>query len=113
MYKVKIIYNLTEKGGYVNFDFTWIIAIISIAGSFFNIKKMPICFYFWIICEIMCLIIDVKSMQYGRAFLDLFCVGMNIYGILAWSKSDKNQKRKEFDKSNNLGIANTELKNQE
>ena len=103
----------TKKGEYVNFDFTWIIAIVSIAGSFFNIKKMSVCFYFWIICEIMCLIIDVKSMQYGRAFLDLFCVGMNIYGILVWSKSDKNQKRKEFDKSNNLGIANTELKNQE
>jgi len=38
---------------------------------------------------------------------------MNIYGIFAWSKSDKEQKRKEFDKNNNLGIANTELKNQE
>jgi hypothetical protein len=27
------------------FDFTWIIAVISITGIFFNIKKKVICFY--------------------------------------------------------------------
>ena len=77
----------------MNFDITWIIAIISITGSFFNIKKKAICFYFWIICEIMCMIIDLKNNQYGRAFLDLFCLGMNIYGIISWSKSSKNTKK--------------------
>ena len=77
----------------MNFDFTWIIAIISITGSFFNIKKNSVCFYLWLICETMCLIIDSKNCQYGRAFLDLFCIGMNIYGILTWSKEDKNIKK--------------------
>ncbi len=97
----------------MNFDFTWIIAIISIIGSFFNIKKMPVCFYFWIICEIMCLILDIKNAQYGRAFLDLFCTGMNIYGIFMWSKNDKAKKRKGFSKkSDDLGVAQTELNNQ-
>jgi nicotinamide riboside transporter PnuC len=69
-----------------NFDITWLIAIISITGSFFNIKKNIICFYFWNICEICCLIIDIKNKQYGRAFLDLFCFCMNIWGILKWRK---------------------------
>ncbi len=60
---------------------------------FFNIKKKSICFYFWIICEIMCMIIDLKNNQYGRAFLDLFCLGMNIYGRIAWPKSSNNTKK--------------------
>lgn len=75
----------------MKFDFTWVIAILSVLGSFFNIKRKIVCFYLWIMCEIMCIIIDFKSTQYGRAFLDFFCILMNIYGIFAWSK-DKNQK---------------------
>ncbi len=71
------------------FDFTWIIATISITGSFLNIKKNPLCFYLWNICEIMCLIIDYKNHQYGRAFLDLFLIVMNTYGIFSWSKKKK------------------------
>ena len=74
------------------FDFTWIIAAISIVGSILNIKKNPVCFYLWVICEIMCLIIDTKNQQYGRAFLDFFCIAMNIYGIFSWSKKEKSEK---------------------
>lgn len=72
-----------------NFDFTWIVAVISITGSFFNIKKIAVCFYLWAICEAFCFIIDINSQQYGRAFLDIFCLGMNIYGIVAWAKDRK------------------------
>jgi len=82
------------------FDFTWIIAIISITGSFFNIKKKVICFYLWIVCEILCFVIDVRNQQYGRAFLDIFGLCMNIYGIVIWTKEDKIQ----CDKCNIGGI---------
>ncbi len=85
----------------MNFDITWIIAIISITGSFFNIKKKATCFYFWIVCEIMCLVIDLKNAQHGRAFLDLFCLGMNIYGIIAWFRSNKNIKKEILKSDNN------------
>jgi nicotinamide riboside transporter PnuC len=71
------------------FDFTWIIAVISITGSFLNIKKNPVCFYLWTVCQIMCLIIDAKNQQYGRAFLDFFLIVMNVYGIVSWSKKKK------------------------
>ncbi|MDR0738610.1 MAG: nicotinamide mononucleotide transporter family protein [Oscillospiraceae bacterium] len=70
-------------------DFTWAIATTSIIGTIFNIKKKVICFYLWGACEIICLIIDTKTHQYGRAFLDIFSFGMNIYGIIAWTKENK------------------------
>ena len=71
------------------FDFTWIIAVISIVGSFLNIKKNPVCFYLWVVCEVMYWMIDTKNQQYGRAFLDFFYVIVNIYGICSWSKKKK------------------------
>lgn len=77
------------------FDFTWVIAFVSIAGSFFNIKKNKFCFYLWAICEVLCLIIDIKSGVYGRAFLDLFCLGMNIYGIISWAREEEQIKKAE------------------
>ncbi len=72
-----------------NFDFTWIIAVISITGSLFNVKKNVFCFYLWALCEILCCIIDIKNKHYGRAFLDIFCLGMNIYGIITWTKENR------------------------
>jgi nicotinamide riboside transporter PnuC len=80
------------------FDFTWIIAILSITGTFFNIKKKVFCFYLWTIVEMLCLILDIQNKQYGRAFLDLFSFGMNIYGIITWTNENnaenKNKGRK-------------------
>lgn len=35
---------------------------------------------------------EIKDSNYtpnGRAFLDIFCLGMNIYGFLKWSKEEK------------------------
>ncbi len=73
----------------MNFDFTWIIAIISIAGSFLNVRKNVISFYLWALTEVMCFVIDVKNAQFGRAFLDTFSFCMNIYGIISWGREDK------------------------
>lgn len=70
-------------------DITWGLAVISITGSIFNIKKNVLCFYFWCFCEFLCFIIDINNKQYGRAFLDMFCFAINIYGIIAWSKEKK------------------------
>ncbi|MDR0724176.1 MAG: nicotinamide mononucleotide transporter family protein [Endomicrobium sp.] len=71
------------------FDFTWIIAIISITGTFFNIKKKVLCFYLWAVVEVLCFMLDIQNKQYGRAFLDMFGFSMNIYGIITWTREDK------------------------
>ncbi|MDR1418198.1 MAG: nicotinamide mononucleotide transporter family protein [Endomicrobium sp.] len=73
------------------FDFTWIIAIISITGTFFNIKKKVFCFYLWAIVEVLCFILDIQNKQYGRSFLDMFGFCMNIYGIIAWTKGSEEE----------------------
>ncbi|MDR0724175.1 MAG: nicotinamide mononucleotide transporter family protein [Endomicrobium sp.] len=73
-----------------NFDFTWITAIISIIASYLNIQKKEICFYLWGITVIVHFIIDIQNKQYGRAFLDMFLLCINIYGIIAWTKKEKN-----------------------
>mgnify|MGYP000599421374 CR=1 FL=1 len=73
-------------------DFTWIIAVISITGTFFNIKKKVFCFYLWAVTEIICLVLDIQNGIYGRAFLDLFGFGMNIYGIITWTKEEEAEK---------------------
>jgi nicotinamide riboside transporter PnuC len=71
-----------------NFDFTWITAIVSIAASYFNIKKKVVCFYLWGATVIVHFIIDLKNQQYGRVFLDVFLLCINIYGIIAWTREN-------------------------
>ncbi|MDR3179242.1 MAG: nicotinamide mononucleotide transporter family protein [Oscillospiraceae bacterium] len=72
-----------------NFDYTWITAAISIIASYLNIKKKVACFYLWKITAIFHTIIDIKNQQYGRAFLDVFLLIINIYGIIVWTKDEK------------------------
>lgn len=76
----------------MSFDFTWIIAIISITGSFLNVRKSVISFYLWALTEVMCFVIDFKNKQFGRAFLDTFSFFMNVYGIVTWSREKTNLK---------------------
>lgn len=73
------------------FDFTWIIAIIAITGTFLNIKKKVLCFYLWAVVEIICFLLDVKNGQFGRTFLDVFSFCMNIYGIVVWTKESRTE----------------------
>lgn len=78
----------------INFDFTWIITAFSITASVLNVKKKVICFYLWGISVTIAAIIDFFNKQYGRTFLDIFMLGVNIYGIISWSKnSSKNTKK--------------------
>lgn len=71
------------------FDFTWIITAFSLTASYFNVKKSVVCFYLWAFSTILCGIIDFNHKQYGRVFLDLFMFGIDIYGIISWSRKVK------------------------
>lgn len=76
------------------FDITWITAGVSIVGSYLNIKKKTVCFYLWGVVVVVHLIVDIQNSQYGRAFLDMFLIGTNIYGIVSWTKKEvKNSKQ--------------------
>ncbi|MDR0738611.1 MAG: nicotinamide mononucleotide transporter [Oscillospiraceae bacterium] len=79
-----------------NFDYTWITAIISIIASYLNVKKKVVCFYLWDATLIFHAIVDIKNQQYGRAFLDIFLLGINIYGITVWAKDKKTKEESNY-----------------
>jgi nicotinamide riboside transporter PnuC len=77
-----------------NFDWSWILAALSIAGTVFNVKKSVICFYLWAIGEIFWTIFDIRNGAYGRAFLDVVHFGFAIWGIFEWSEKNEQIKLK-------------------
>ncbi len=75
------------------FDITWLLAILSLSGNIFNIKKKVTCFYIWAIGEIFWLALDLTNEVYGRSFLDLIQFIMAVWGIVEWKRGEtKNEK---------------------
>jgi nicotinamide riboside transporter PnuC len=70
----------------MNFDISWPLALLSITGTVFNIKKKVICFYIWAIGEFFWIALDLSNGQHGRAFLDVVHLGMDVWGIYSWGK---------------------------
>lgn len=70
-----------------NFDITWILAAISLFGSFLNAKKKSACFYLWGIGEVFWFSLDVYNHTYGRAVLDAVSFVICIYGLFEWNKN--------------------------
>ena len=71
-----------------NFDITWILTALSLAGSFLNVKKKVACFYLWAIGEVFWFILDVNNHVYGRAFLDFTQLAFALWGIKEWKGKD-------------------------
>ena len=66
--------------------FTWIATIICLTGTVFNCKKMKICFYLWIVGNLLWFAFDLHSGLYSRAALDTVQLALAVYGIYEWSK---------------------------
>lgn len=76
-----------------NFDITWILAVLSLSGNIFNVKKSVVCFYIWSIGEICWLMLDIHNGVFGRAFLDLTQLIFALWGIYEWQlKNEKSQR---------------------
>ena len=67
-------------------DITWILTMISLTGTVFNIRKKIICFYIWLIGDICWFMLDYTSGVHGRAVLDLIQVILAFFGIIEWRK---------------------------
>ncbi len=70
----------------MSFDISWPLALLSITGTVFNIKKKILCFYLWGIGEFFWIALDLSNGQYGRVFLDVVHLGMAVWGIYSWGK---------------------------
>ncbi|MDR1364783.1 MAG: nicotinamide mononucleotide transporter [Oscillospiraceae bacterium] len=78
-----------------SFDYSWLLAMLSITGTIFNVKKKVICFYLWAIGEVFWIMLDFKNSCYGRVFLDTVHFGMAVWGIYDWQiRSLRNLKMK-------------------
>ena len=75
-------------------DITWILAAVSLSGSFFNAKKKIICFYLWAFGEICWMVLDIRGGVFGRAFLDLTQLLFALYGAYEWRKDENKNKSK-------------------
>lgn len=71
-----------------SFDITWILTILSLTGSFLNVKKKIACFYLWSIGEVCWFVLDVSNHTYGRAFLDLTQLAFALWGIREWKEGN-------------------------
>lgn len=76
------------------FDITWILAGVSLFGSFLNAKKKIACFYIWAVGEVFWLTLDITKDTFGRAFLDLTQLCFALYGAYEWRRLEKNEKIK-------------------
>ncbi len=74
---------------------TWVLAILSLAGVWLNIKKDKKCFYLWIIANFGWIAIDIKADLYAQAALFGVYTVLSVYGIYAWSRDEKLAKETE------------------
>ncbi len=70
-------------------DATWILALISLLGTVFNIRKRVICFYIWLIGDVCWFILDYTNGVYGRAMLDFVQILLAFCGIIEWRKETR------------------------
>lgn len=70
-------------------DITWFLTAVSLIRTVFNIRKKIICFYIWLIGDILWFVLDYTAGVYGRAALDFVQVLLAICGISEWKKASK------------------------
>jgi hypothetical protein len=68
---------------------SWILVILSLTGNVFVIKKNVTGQWLWAISNAGWIVFDLSIGAYSQAFLFLIYLGMCIWGIIAWSKSNK------------------------
>ena len=66
---------------------SWITTAICLLGTILNVKKINLCFYFWLIGNILWLCIDIYNGLWSRAILDIVQGALAVWGIIEWNKS--------------------------
>ena len=89
----KIMYFLWEDNLFITV-LSWGFSSLNIFATILNIKKIPISFLFWTICNIYWLAFDLFALHdYARVATDVINLVTSVLGFIVWSKSDKNRKR--------------------
>lgn len=76
-------------------DITWFLTAISLIGTVLNIRKDILCFYIWLIGDILWCALDFHNGTYGGSLLDFVQVILAVCGIISWKKVNQKEQRVE------------------
>ena len=76
-------------------DITWFLTAISLIGTVLNIRKNILCFYIWLIGDILWCALDFHNGTCGRSLLDFVQVILAVCGIISWKKVNQKEQRVE------------------
>lgn len=65
---------------------TWLLTAISVAGTFFVIRKKTVGFGFWVVSNIGWVYIDIKAGLTAQAVLFVVYLALSVYGIWEWKR---------------------------
>lgn len=68
---------------------SWITTIVCLTGTILNVKKLKVCFWLWLLGNILWLCIDIYNSLWSRAVLDIVQGSLAVWGLVEW-KSSKN-----------------------
>ena len=72
-------------------DITWFLTAISLIGTVLNIRKNILCFYIWLLGDILWCALDFHNGTYGRSLLDFVQVILAVCGIISWKKVNQKE----------------------
>jgi len=64
--------------------FYWTLAFISIIATILNVFSNKICFFIWLVTNLLWMIVDYKKKIYPQAFLFFIYFILAILGIINW-----------------------------
>lgn len=72
----------------------WMVSSINVFATIMNIRKAPISYFLWTICNIFWLGYDLFVVHvYARAVLDVVNLITSTSGFIIWQKSSKKKKK--------------------
>lgn len=63
---------------------SWITTAICLLGTILNVKKLKLCFYLWLIGNVLWLCIDINNGLWSRALLDVVQGALAVWGVIEW-----------------------------
>lgn len=68
---------------------SWITTVLALIGTFLNVKKINLCFWFWIASNTLWFIFDIYNGLWSRAILDAVQWVLALWGIVEWNNKNK------------------------
>lgn len=79
---------------------TWLLAVVSLVGTYLNIKKQKICFVIWGVTNALWVLYDFSMGAIAQAALMLCYFVLAVHGFYEWKKGTKTSYIKIYDGRN-------------